>query len=672
MNVLIVTKEAPSTCGEIFRWVTGLIRSIGTACNVAVAFPAGSGAESFRLAGARTAFPLRELEDIPIVNDAMISSALLRAAREHRADLVHIAQGSLIFAAEIFDAEGIPCVVTLHEEDISRLSDPDDPGSALTALVRGLRRSRGFAVTSRGMIETARRLGLADSPVLLPPAIDTGRFAPGDRAAARERLRLPADRTILLSIANTDRPGSHLTMIDALRHLSSWNPHMVIAGDDRVQRRITARAAFLGISDRVSIAVDVSEETLPDFYRAADLFLSPSHASISFEELSDTGEHTALLEAAACGIAGMAPSEDLDAVIESAPDAPAGHDAEALAATVDRLLSDAGFRARLTDSARARIEEHCSDRRVGELAIGWYTRVLTEPEHRTLVRDEPAASISLRRRARGGSVAVVLPSHGCRAWLERAIVSIERQSWPEVELYVIDDASGDVDDALIERHPETTFLRTREQLGPFGITNLIVAMTGSEYVAIQDADDWSHPDRLAEEIAFLEERALDGCGSWCLTVDLNGDPLGFETWPEYPTAELRRPGGHAVVHGSTLYRRRVFDRLRGFDGSTRFGADAEFLWRACHAVELGNVQRFLYYRMVRPDSLTQDLRTGLASAARARYVERVVSATTAIAAGAPPPADGLLLSGEPVVIPDRSIFETLHRGAGNTAFLHDR
>jgi glycosyltransferase involved in cell wall biosynthesis len=672
MNVLIVTKEAPSTYGGIYRRVTGLIRSIGTACNVAVAFPAGSGAESFRLAGARTAFPLRELEDIPIVNHAMISSALLRAAREHRADLIHLAQGSLAFAAESFDAEGIPCVVTLHAEEIARLSDLDDPGSALAALVRGLRRSRGVAVTSRGMIETARRLGPADSPVLLPPAIDTGRFVPGDRAAARERLRLPADRTILLSIGNADRPDGFLTMIDALRHLSSWNPQLVIAGDGRMQRRIAARAAFLGISDRVSIGGDVPEETLPDLYRAADLFLSPSHASIPLEEFSDAGPQTAFLEAAACGIAGVAAPEDLDAVIESTPEVHAGNDAEALAAAVDRLLSDAGLRAGLVEAARVTIEEHCSDRRVGEVAIGWYTRILTEPAHRTAVHDEPAASISVRRRARSGSVAVVLPSHGCRAWLERAIVSIERQSWPEVELYVIDDASGDVDDALIERHPEATFLRTREQLGPFGITNLIVAMTGSDYVAIQDADDWSHPDRFAEQIAFLEERALDGCGSWCLTVDINGDPLGFETWPEYPTAELRRPEGHAVVHGSTLYRRRVFDRLRGFDGSTRFGADAEFLWRACHAVELGNVQRFLYYRMVRPDSLTQDLRTGLASAARARYVERVVSATTAIAAGAPPPADGLLLSGEPVVIPDRSIFATLHRGTGNTAFLYDR
>src|SRR5687768_924040 len=89
------------------------------------------------------------------------------------------------------------------------------------------------------------------------------------------------------------------------------------------------------------------------------------------------------------------------------------------------------------------------------------------------------------------SVAVLVPTFGCRAWLPRAVASALRQTWPNVDVYVADDASGDVDDALISRFPDVTFLRTTERIGAFRIANILLALTDSHYVAFQDADDWS-------------------------------------------------------------------------------------------------------------------------------------------------------------------------------------
>lgn len=281
----------------------------------------------------------------------------------------------------------------------------------------------------------------------------------------------------------------------------------------------------------------------------------------------------------------------------------------------------------------------------------------------------PAASARVSAPA---SVAVFMPTWKCRPWLRRAIESVLDQTWPRVDLYVADDGGDDVDGDLLRRFPEVTFLRLRERGGPYRIANLLLALTESDLVAFHDADDRSHPDRLAVEIAHLEESGLDGCGSWYRVLDLHGDPIGFATPPEDASGAMRRILGDQLLHPTTIYRRGVFDRTVGFDRDTMFSGDTEFHYRASHSFALGNVQRFLYDRTVRPDSLTQDPPTAINSPAREAYMGAVRAAAQAVIDGAAePPAEGVDLLGRPVRRTSMDVVDWLRPGRGN-ATLRER
>ncbi|HEX7185038.1 MAG TPA: glycosyltransferase family A protein [Thermoanaerobaculia bacterium] len=263
-------------------------------------------------------------------------------------------------------------------------------------------------------------------------------------------------------------------------------------------------------------------------------------------------------------------------------------------------------------------------------------------------------------------IAVFMPTWRCRPWLPRAIQAVLDQTWPLVDLYVADDASGDLDAEIEERFPTVTFLTLRDQGGPYRIDNLLLSLTESELVAFHDADDWSRPDRFAAQVEYLLDRGFDGCGSWYRLVDVHGDPIGLTTVPEHASLSLRDYLGDQILHPTTLYRREVFDHLGGFDAETRFSGDTEMIYRSFPAFDLGNVQRFLYERTVHPGSLTQSAETGVNTPARVAYLERVWAAAEAVRTGAAsPPPPGMSLLGRPVLQPSADLILRLRPGQRN-------
>ena len=262
-----------------------------------------------------------------------------------------------------------------------------------------------------------------------------------------------------------------------------------------------------------------------------------------------------------------------------------------------------------------------------------------------------------------GRIAVFMSTFRCREWIADAIRSIVSQDCADLDLYVADDGGGDVSDELLTAFPRVTFLRIKERNGPYHANNILLQIVDSEYVGFQDADDWSAPERFSVQTDFLEKTGFDGCGTWCLHVDVNGDPIGFDVCPGafdlFPAAMRTQ----ALFHPTSLYRRGVFDVLGGFDVSTRFSADSEFIWRAHRQFSLANVPRFLYYRRLQPASLTQDAATGLNTPARESYFARIKAAIQDLGAASPAPCR--LTTGQSVEFPPLDRIDWIRRGSGN-------
>ncbi|GIT91419.1 hypothetical protein JANAI62_18760 [Jannaschia pagri] len=92
--------------------------------------------------------------------------------------------------------------------------------------------------------------------------------------------------------------------------------------------------------------------------------------------------------------------------------------------------------------------------------------------------------------------------------LRLALRSMRAQTHGEVEVFIIDDASGPDGRATIDAacadDPALRLIRLDQNQGPYvGRNHVLEAMTG-DFLAIQDADDWSHPDRFVAQVAAFQ------------------------------------------------------------------------------------------------------------------------------------------------------------------------
>ena len=120
-------------------------------------------------------------------------------------------------------------------------------------------------------------------------------------------------------------------------------------------------------------------------------------------------------------------------------------------------------------------------------------------------------------------VSVVMPVWNAEATVERAIRSILDQSLREFEMIVVDDGSTDgtpdvvasIDDKRVHLH------RTAHQ-GVAAAANAGVELASAPVIARMDADDASHSERLALQLACLRNERLDVVGSQVSIVSDTG------------------------------------------------------------------------------------------------------------------------------------------------------
>lgn len=193
-----------------------------------------------------------------------------------------------------------------------------------------------------------RQLGVpADRVTSVPTGIDPVRFAPGDKKAARTALGLAADQPTLGIVATLRSWKGHLYLLDAFAQLNLPDWQLLIIGEGPMREPILAKIAELGLMDRVRLAGQ--QDRPEDWLRALDIFCLPSYAN--------EGVPQAVLQAMFTALPIV--TTPVGAILEAVSDGETAlivppRDAAALAAAVNRLMTDPGLGQALGAAARAR------------------------------------------------------------------------------------------------------------------------------------------------------------------------------------------------------------------------------------------------------------------------------------------------------------------------------
>jgi glycosyltransferase involved in cell wall biosynthesis len=192
-------------------------------------------------------------------------------------------------------------------------------------------------------------------------------------------------------------------------------------------------------------------------------------------------------------------------------------------------------------------------------------------------------------------MAVYDPPHGM---LDTAIESILSQTFRDFEFLILNDGSRQEATKFHLDQWASQDSRLRVFHEPHrGLTctlNRGLLLARAEFIARQDADDWSEPVRFSRQVAYLRERSdVVLAGADALLHRADGNPLWRYRLPRNPAQVFSK--GNPFVHGSTMYRRDLALAIGGYREEFPCSQDYDFFWRLTEKGGAVNLDEVLYH-----------------------------------------------------------------------------
>ena len=188
-----------------------------------------------------------------------------------------------------------------------------------------------------------------------------------------------------------------------------------------------------------------------------------------------------------------------------------------------------------------------------------------------------------------------MPVHNALLHLDEAIESITCQTFTDFEFVILDDASTDGSTERLRewsaKEPRIRLLEVKQNLGPALSSQRVAQAALAPIVARMDADDIAYPDRLRQQFEALEANPNAGVvGCLCDIIASGGQKIrGAEPW------KLIRPTPLVpFVHGATMYRQSVFDRVGGYRQACIYWEDHDLITRMALVSDVLVIPKSLY------------------------------------------------------------------------------
>ena len=259
----------------------------------------------------------------------------------------------------------------------------------------------------------------------------------------------------------------------------------------------------------------------------------------------------------------------------------------------------------------------------------------------------------------GPLITVIMPAFNAERSVEMAARSILDQTWKNIELVIIDDASSDGTweklQMIAHQDDRVRVLRNSVNVGPYVTKNIGLMIANGDFLTGHDADDWAHPERLYKQmLVFKEHPNAYATIGWMLRSEKTGK---FNTFAKESIFCLDGAARRASI--SCMFRKKIFAEMLGYWDNVRFGADSEMIDRAQkvfgeHFVVSNDITMIC---LDLPESLTNSSdfginKTGGLSPVRAEYKAAWTKWHENIVEGEPRRLD--LHSSRPYVVPDRA------------------
>lgn len=201
-------------------------------------------------------------------------------------------------------------------------------------------------------------------------------------------------------------------------------------------------------------------------------------------------------------------------------------------------------------------------------------------------------------------VSVLLPVYNGGRFLREAIDSILGQSYADFELIVVNDGSTDDTHDIVSSYadPRLRYIR-QDNCGLSATLNKAIGLARGRYLARQDSDDLSYPERLKRQVEYLDAHPTCGLvGTWAeIWVEGERTSRAHRHPADNPVLQFLLLFNNPFVHSSVMMRREAVQKVGPYlsDRSRKLPEDYELWSRIARHYELANIPELLHvYREV--------------------------------------------------------------------------
>jgi len=208
-------------------------------------------------------------------------------------------------------------------------------------------------------------------------------------------------------------------------------------------------------------------------------------------------------------------------------------------------------------------------------------------------------------------VTVLMTAHNAERFIDLAIKSLLSQTYPRLEIIVVDDASNDETGpklaAWLKKDSRLQIFSLAQNLGPSLASNFGLNQARGEYLARMDADDIAFPDRIEKQVRFLEQHPeVVMVGGQCLLLNEEGEIVGEKLFPTkhqqiYHSLFKMNP----IQHPACMINCRLLPQGKiVYHNHSILAHDLELVFELAQYGQLANLaEPVLYYRQM-PTSLS--------------------------------------------------------------------
>lgn len=203
-------------------------------------------------------------------------------------------------------------------------------------------------------------------------------------------------------------------------------------------------------------------------------------------------------------------------------------------------------------------------------------------------------------------VSVVIPTYNRKSKLPACLKSVLEQSYENLEVIVVDDASTDGTEALFAEisDPRVHYYRYNENHGACYARNYGAERSTGEILCFQDSDDIWHKDKIEKQLAYLLKTGVDMSFCGMNRVSNDGSHYYYPVHPYNPERSLENFLAENRASTQTMIMHRyVWEQLR-FDDSFKRYQDWDFSIRAAANYKLSYLPEALVESEVGNDSIS--------------------------------------------------------------------